>query len=290
MSNITEVEPELAGRDTAPLVSLMLAVLGGLAAIVGFVLYVGMAHTDQLFVWEVASPLTAALLGAGFLGAVPMMFSASVRRLWEEARIGLIPAGVLVATLLGVTVLHVGETRVGGGPIIALVLSIGWVLAMAGLTAGAAFALMKQANEPGLPLARTVPIPRAVTPLIALQGAAHLGLGFGLLVEPTFWSDLIPWELSTFDARALGAWCLTLGVALLQAQAEDELHRVRPGLLGVLAIGALGLVALVVRHGDVDWSGWPAICLVVLVGGLFLTGVIGLVLARRSRRQPATDA
>ncbi|UUZ58425.1 hypothetical protein [Nocardioides sp. B-3] len=67
MSNTTEVEPELAGRDTASLVSLMLAVLGGLAAIVGFVLFVGMAHTDQLFVWEVASPSTAALLGAGFL-------------------------------------------------------------------------------------------------------------------------------------------------------------------------------------------------------------------------------
>ena len=281
MSNITEAEPELAGRETATLVSLMLVVLGGLAATVGFVLFVGMAHTDQLFAWEATSPVTAALLGAGFLGAAPMMFNASIRRLWEEARIGLVPAGVLVATMLGVTILHFGELRIGGGPIIALVLSIGWVLAMAGLTVGVIAALMQQANEPGLPLARNVPIPRAVAPLVALQGAAHLGLGFGLLVEPAFWSALVPWDLSTIDARALGAWCLTLGIALLQAQAEDDLHRVRPGLIGVLVIGTLGLVALAVRNGDVDWSGWPAICLVVLVGGLFLTGLIGLALARR---------
>lgn len=283
MSDTNVVEPDLAGRETATLVSLMLAVLGGLAAIVGFVLFVGMAHTDQLFAWEVTSPVTAALLGAGFLGAVPMMFHASIRRLWEEARIGLIPAGVLVATMLGVTVLHFGELRIGGGPIIALVLSIGWVVAMAGLTLGVVFGLLQQANEPGLPLARNVPIPRAVAPLVALQGAAHLGLGFGLLVEPTFWSNLVPWELSTLDARALGAWCLTLGIALLQAQAEDDLHRVRPGLIGVLAIGAVGLLGLGLTRGDIDWSGWPAICLVVLVGGLFATGAVGLFLARQRR-------
>lgn len=281
MSNITEAESELAGRETATLVSLMLAVLGGLAAIVGFVLFVGMAHTDQLFVWEVTSPVTAALLGAGFLGAAPMMFNASIRRLWEQARIGAVPALVLVSAMLVVTVLHFDELAIGGGALIALVLSLGWVLAMPGLTLGLVAALLQQSREPGLPLARIQPMPRIVTPLVAIQGAAHLGLGIGLLVEPTFWSAMVPWDLSVLDARALGVWCLTLGFAFLQALVEDDMQRLRPGLFGLLAIGGLGLLAVALRAGDIDRSGWSPILMLALVGGLFVTGAVGLLIARR---------
>ncbi|MEO5664977.1 MAG: hypothetical protein ABIR39_17065 [Nocardioides sp.] len=54
---------------------------------------------------------------------------------------------------------------------------------------------------------------------------------------------------------------------------------------GVAAIvGFVFYVGLALRRGDIDWSGWPATCLVVLVGGMFLTGLIGPALARGGGR------
>lgn len=61
------------------------------------------------------------------------------------------------------------------------------------------------------------------------------------------------------------------------------------GVLGGLAaivgfVLALGLLGPAMRRGDIDWSGWPATCLVVLVGGMFLTGLIAPALARGGGR------
>ncbi|WP_057294281.1 hypothetical protein [Nocardioides sp. Soil796] len=287
MADTVMQENGLEGRETAPLVSLVLVVLGLLSAVVGLVLFAGSEQTGKSFAWEFASPVTAALIGAGFLGAVPMMLGAAMRDHWEEVRIAVLPALLLVSGLLVVTVMHLGETRVGGGPVIAYVLSLGWLAAMAALPFAILAALAAQSREPALPMERRFPIPRWALPAIAVEGASGLGLGLALLVEPGWWIPMLPWDLQVVDARALGVWGLVLGVALLQALVEDDLDRVRPGLAGVMMIGALGLAALAWHHGSITSQGWPTIAAVALVGGMFLTGLVGLVLHRRAVREQA---
>lgn len=93
---------------------------------------------------------------------------------------------------------------------------------------------------------------------------------------------LLPWEATVFDGRMVGAWALALDVALLGALAEDDLARVRGGLLGVAGIGLLALAGLAAGPG-IAWQGWSGALGAVLLGGLSVTGVVGLLLERRAR-------
>jgi hypothetical protein len=284
----TTIPAELEGRATAPMLRVMLGLTAAAAAFIGLIAFAGGLVADDLdwFAWPIASPVTAGLLGAGFLGAVPMLLHSVTRVLWEEIRVPAIAAASVVTLLTIVTIGALGNTGLAAGSIMApeFLLGAAWLLGVGGLTLGTLTALCLQLFEPALPLRRVAPLPRWTLPLIALQGTGLAGLGFGLLVKPDFWAPQLPWTATTLDARMLGAWCLALGVALLAALAEDDLARVRGGLIGIAGIGILALLALAVRRGEIDWSGWAAWCGVVLVGGMSLTGVIGSVLARRAAR------
>ncbi|KGN36183.1 hypothetical protein [Knoellia subterranea] len=185
--------------------------------------------------------------------------------------------------MLGVSLVHRGDLALGGGDVIAFAVAWGWLLAMLGLTLFVGLVLVTQLREPGFPLAEVAPLPKPVVPLIALEGSAFLGLGLGLIVRPDFWGELVPWSVSTIDSRALGVWCLTLGVALLQALVEADLDRVGPGLLALTSIGTLGLIGMAWHHSDIAWATWTAPIAVGLLVGLLATGVVGSVLLRRAR-------
>lgn len=282
MSGVEE-RSALVGREAASVVRVLLTLTGGAAGVLGLVLYAAGGMTDELFVWPVASPVTAALLGAAFLGSVPMLLASATRLLWEELRVVAASAAVVVGGLLAVTLTDLGHTRADGGPVVALVLALAWLAGLAGLSAGALVGAVAQLREPGLPLARTAPLPRWCLPLVALEGSALAGLGAGLTLAPAYWGEVVPWRVDVFDARVIGVWCLALGAALLLALAEDDLVRVRPGLVGLAVIGALGLAGLAWRRADVTWTGWPAPLALVVLAGLVATGLTGLVLERRAR-------
>ncbi|WP_156971269.1 hypothetical protein [Knoellia sinensis] len=213
-----------------------------------------------------------------------------MRTLWEELRIAVIPAGFLVSSMLVVSLLHLDELALRGGGVIAFVLSWGWLLAMLGLTLFVGLVLVTQFREPGFPLTSHAPMPKVVIPLIALEGSAFFGLGLGLLIRPDFWGGLVPWEVSTIDARALGAWCLTLGAALLQALVDADLDRLKPGLIALTGIGALCLIGVAWHRAEIEWATWTAPIAVGLLVALLATGVIGSFLLRRAEAAAAAPA
>jgi len=277
---------ELQGREAASLLRVVLTLTAGAAAVIGLVLYAANGSTDDHFAWRVADPATAVVLGAAFLGAVPMLLYAATRLLWEQLRVPAAAAFVLLVTLLAVTLADRDDLALSGA-LVPLALALAWLVGVGVLALAMAAALVAQAREPALPLARTAPLPRWTLPPVGVLGSALLGLGLGLLAEPRFWGPLVPWRVSPLDARMLGAWCLTLGVALLGALVEDDLSRLRPGLVGLASIGILGLLGIGWRHSHIAWSGWPAWLSLALVGGLAVTGLVGLALEHRAARPTA---
>lgn len=278
---------EIAGREAAPLLRLVLVLTSGAAGFIGLLLYGGGVTASgplDWFAWPV-DQVTAVVIGAGFLGAVPMLLFSATRTLWEQLRVPALAGAAVVTGLTVVTVLDIDHTSATSGELTspAFLLAAAWLIGVSGLTLGFVVTLVLQATEPALPLPRTAPLPRPVLPLVALEGTALLGLGFALLVEPSFWVPLLPWQAEVLDGRMLGAWALALGLALLGALAEDDLARLRGGLLGVGGIGLLALAGLAATRSEVAWQGWSGGLAVVLLGGLAATGVVGLLLERRSR-------
>lgn len=268
------------GRQTSTLTYPTLVLAAVLSVVIGIIALLGSGRTADFFAWAVASPATAALVGAGFIGVAPTLFAASVRNLWEEVRIAVVPAGVLVIALLLVSLTHRDVLQTSDAGIIAFAVSWAWLGALGLLSALWVVSVLAQYREPRFDLARAAAFPRWAVPPVAVLGSALLGLGAALLVSPDFWGPLVPWEVSTLDARALGAWSLTLGVAVLLALAEDDLYRVKPGLYALVTVGALGLLGLLWHRSEVVWVSWSGAAALAVVGGLFVTGAVGLRLAK----------
>ena len=111
-----------------------------------------------------------------------------------------------------------------------------------------------------------LPVPVRLT-LVALA-VVLVGLGAALLVAPE-WADAAwPWPLTPLTARAVGAWCVGLGVAAGHARLVDDAASLGPvGVTGVL-FGALQTLALL-RHGsELDWSSAAAIGYVVVLAAI----------------------
>ena len=72
----------------------------------GLDLFILTEHTDEFFAWTIASPLTAAFLGAGYLAAACLDGMSARERLWAVARVPLPAVLVFTTTTFIVTLVH----------------------------------------------------------------------------------------------------------------------------------------------------------------------------------------
>ncbi|BAJ32030.1 MULTISPECIES: hypothetical protein [Kitasatospora] len=124
-------------------------------------------------------------------------------------------------------------------------------------------------------------------------GALLALLGLALLLAPGPLAAHWPWTARPLDVRALGAWTLTFGAALLLAARESELRRVRGGMAAMVLTGLLGLTGLA-RYGDlVAWrqpGAWIAVLVLTALLGLGLCGYgVSAVLDPPRRDLPPGD-
>lgn len=283
------LEQDLAGRDTTVLYRRFCAMLALLAVGAGLVSIAGSHFSDKVFAWETASPLNLLLLGGLFLGAVPLMVGGALETTWERNRIAVIPGAVLVIALTVATLRNLGDTFIGGGAIVALGFSAVWILVLIGTSIWALVGIPGQLAEPALPLEKIQSLPGWTVPFLALQGSGWFGLGLAYFIRPELGERWIPWDVAPLDVAALGAVCLTLGTAMLQALTEDDLERVTFGLYTLVAVGLFGLLALSVKSGEVDWSSWTGPIPALLLVGMTATGALGHLILRRATRAAAGE-
>ncbi len=259
---------------------LMLVIL--LLSFTGPAMFISSFFSHHVSPYEVASPLTLALVGAAFIGIMPSLVSTARVMLWEDARVLVFPVVIIVWGLFGSTVLgtYVFEDAEANAVYMLL-----WLIGVLALTAFSIPMLIAQFREPRLDLASLVPFPGWTKPLVAILGSAHFGLGVGLLGAPAFWGAMVPWDTNLVDSRVLGAWCLGLGVGLLAALAEDDLMRLGGGMLAMLGVGITEIVALVLFAGEVDWSSWQAASVVALAVGLISVGLVGPILVKMNDQE-----
>lgn len=117
-------------------------------------------------------------------------------------------------------------------------------------------------------------------PLVA-ESILMLALGVVLFVAPNSVASLWPWKLTALTSRAIGAWLLGTGVFALQAAAENDLLRIKAGLVSYSAFGLLQLIAVLRYPSNIDWTmpaSWFYVVFLIIV---LLTGLYSL--SQRSR-------
>jgi len=221
-----------------------------LTAGTGVGLYALPDRTADFWAWEIKAPLTAALFGAGYIGASVSLALASLSGAWERARVVAVAAFTLTSLALLATLLDLGPFAFGKGGVTEAVAWI-WLAVYIALPAAvlAAF-LLQERRARGAPEQDVVAHPATR----ALFGAAGLGLGvvgIGLLAD---WSRLAgswPWPLPSLLARVLGAWLMTYAAAFLWfAIRERSWDRVRVGVAPAALSLTLVLGAAIRFSGD----------------------------------------
>ncbi|MFF3210169.1 hypothetical protein ACFYYB_05865 [Streptomyces sp. NPDC002886] len=275
------VEPQEPGPgDGRPLtagVTMLAVVVGVVSLTTGAFLVAASLAGYAGGAWKSPDPLSPGLIGAAMAGVTPGLFAIGRARVWEEARVLVIPLAVVLLGLFTVSLLNADTLQVAAGASIVLALfSLGWVALLGLLAAFAVLAVALQCFRPGSPLrTREIPLPGWSKPPMAVLGSAWLGIGAGLLVLPGFWGGFIPWEVIRADAQGLGVWALALGMGVLGALAEDDLGRLRPALLAMPGVSLATAVVLAAHAPAVDWNSGPGLALTTLIAGLFCTAVAG---------------
>lgn len=248
------------------LVSMVLVLLAGLQ------LFVFGTETERFFAWTIASPLTAAFLGASYLASVPLTWLGARRRAWVDTRLSIPSIVVFTALTLLVTLVHLDRFHFGEGGS-AEVAAWAWIVIYVADPLIWIGVLAAQRRAPGQDPPRTDRLPRAVRAGLALQAGVLVGLGIALLVAPAAVADAWPWPLTPLTGRAIGAWLVGLGVSAALAAREDDRRRVQVAMISWVTLAVLQAAALA-RFGDqVDWGGAASILYVAFLASIVAVSV-----------------
>lgn len=253
----------------------MLAPLIAGSCYTAFVLVLFAGHTASAFAWTMAAP-TAWLLGSAYAGSGVMLTLALRRRRWADARntvysTSLFMVLMLVDSLLGRHTLHLT-----GGPIIGFFAAWGWLLIHVVALFIGAVGLVVQARTRGHAAPRSRELPLFIAGPMLFAATWITALGVLLTIAPAWSTHGWPWAVSQLDVRALGAWCLTYGVATWMTWYEGDLNRARPGLAALVVTGLLGVLGVVRYNGHLhdDPATWLILLVLVTLAGMGATGYL----------------
>jgi len=268
-------------------VKVILCVAAVLVTIVGFQLFVLGEHTDRYFAWTIASPITAAFIGAGYWSSLALVLGGVRRRQWAQTRISFLSSLVFTTSMLFATALHLSVMHLrAAGSIFPMFAAWAWLAVYVLVPIAEIIVLFFQLRAAGADTPRVAPLPRALRITLSIQAALMLAFGAALFIAPQSATVLWPWKLTTFTAQVIGGWLLGLGVAGGEAVWENDWSRVTAAIGSYLGVGLLQVIVLL-RYGSLlDWTRVGAAIYVAFIASIVVVGVWSSV-AARSARTPA---
>jgi hypothetical protein len=221
----------------------------------GVQLYILAEATDRFFAWTIAPPLTAAFLGASYLGSLPLVYLSSRQKLWANARLAVYGVFVFTVVTLMATLMHLDRFHLSASLPFARFAAWVWLLIYVTVPPSLIVLTLLQWRVPGVDPSRVAPLAGWLRGALALQAATLLLVGVALFAYPTGvpW----PWMLTPLTGRAVAAWLIGIGVILAHMVWENEYSRVRNAMLSLALVAALQLGGLARFAATVNW-GYPA--------------------------------
>jgi hypothetical protein len=251
-------------------------------------LFVFSENTDDSFSWTIKPPLTAAFLGASYLGAFILFWWTARRGDWEAARAALVPVTVIALLLLVATIIH--EDRFHDD-------LFGWfwriVYLLAPLAIAAAVTSQVRTRrgfrEPaGASAGPQSPLPTELRALLLFQGITMLAIGVYLFVAPDSADALWPWNLTPLTARAIGSFVTGFGVSALHAIAANDLTRFAGAAVAYAGLAVMQLIGVARYSGDMTGGDADTAIYVAFLFSVLLAGLYGWSCVRRSSSSAAS--
>jgi hypothetical protein len=250
-----------------------------LAVANGVWLYLLPGRAEEEYAWSIVPAINAAFLGAGYLaGTVATALVVFGARRWRSLRVLPLPLVVLSAALLAATLIHEDRFKWDYAP------TWVWTIVYLGVPpVVAALWWLQERDAPPAP-----PRDPRLTGMLrrsAALGAVLLLVGAVLFAVPAEVAEIWPWPITPLLGRALGAWFLLVGCALLvSARTIRTAHEV-PIPYATLLAWSLLLALLPALHAD-DLAGRDGalVAFLALMGLLCALAVEALARAVRALR------
>jgi hypothetical protein len=221
-----------------------IVVLFVLAIANGGFLYFFPSRAEPDYAWAIASPVSAGLMGAGYLaGAVAGGLALFAARYWRSVR-ALVPGFlVLGLTLLLATLIDADRFRWDYPP------TWLWTAVYAGLPFAAAYLWLLQervASEQPERDARLAPLRALSWPLGLVLGI----VGLVLFVAPDSLLDEWPWDITPLIARVFGGWYLLAATTLVMSASSARRPHEIPIPYATIATWSLLILLLPLLYPD----------------------------------------
>lgn len=256
-------------RPTPMFAFARLVLILDLIAVIGasLQLFVLSAHTDEFFAWTIKTPITAALLGAGYLSSIPIVLIALRAREWQQVRTLVVMGLAITGFTTLATFWHLDLFHFDSGPFSARLSAWTWLAVYVAIPPMllAAFVIGERAGGRSEYAVQAPLRPWMRWALVAFATPVTV-FGLGLAFLPATFADLWPWPLTPLTAGAVAAWLLTLAVGCWWSLREADWRRVRVAFPAFIAAPALALVGAVRYSEALDGGVRTWVYLAVLVG------------------------
>jgi len=235
------------------------------------ILYLTPEQSGERFAWEIKPSMTAAFMGAGYLGGSWLFISTVFGRRWHRVAAGFLPVTTFTIFMLLATIVHWDRFDIGHIPFL---LWLGLYVITPLLVPFLWW--RNRVTDPGTPEPGDQLAPALARWSLRLLGAALLLFAVIGFIFPDRLISIWPWTLSPLTARVMSGWFGLLGVGGLVIGRETRWSGWRVGLQSIGLWHLLVVVAAVIYRADLPDGllNWYLISVV-----LVLVGMVALYLA-----------
>lgn len=228
-------------------------------------------QTERRFAWAIAPNMTAAFMGAGYLGGAFLFLRVALGDPWRCVKHGFPPVTAFTVMMLIATVLHWERFDLHHFPfqlwlflyvVTPILIPILW--------------LRNRYKDDGSMVAGDVAVPAAAGWALFVAGIGFTVFASIGLFAPTVLIELWVWQLTPLTARIMAGWFALLAVGGLTIGRERRWSAWRVGLTSIALWHMLVLIAAVINSADfpagvINWYTVLVLLSVIGMGVLYAT-------------------
>lgn len=260
-----------------PLARIIAAAVVPFLLLAFLILYVSSQPTGQWFAWDINPRMTAAYMGAGYLGGAYFFLHTIFGTRWHRIAAGFLPVTAFTLAMLIITIIHRDRFELTHLPFLAWLLLYVLTPVLLPWTW-----LRNRSADPHSPEVDDATVPAIARWIMLGLGITLFLFAIATIISPTTAIQIWPWTLSELTARVLGCWSALLGVGGVIISRERRWSAWRVGLESIAIWHFLVLIAAVLNRldfKDANLANWYLISVVLVLTGM---GVLYTLMRIRS--------